>query len=97
MATALGVIVGINPLLGLAVLASFAIVVFFSRYVSLASMVAAVFAPVYYVFGDGMAWYADNRVLLSMALMSGLLVWRHYENVNRLLKGTESRLGKKKV
>ncbi len=97
VATALGVIVGINPLLGLAVLASFAIVVFFSRYVSLASMVAAVFAPVYYVFGDGMAWYADNRVLLSMALMSGLLVWRHYENVNRLLKGTESRLGKKKV
>ena len=97
VATALGVIVGINPLLGLAVLASVAIVVFFSRYVSLASMVAAVFAPVYYVFGDGMAWYADNRVLLSMALMSGLLVWRHYENVNRLLKGTESRLGKKKV
>jgi glycerol-3-phosphate acyltransferase PlsY len=77
--------------------ASFGIVVFFSRYVSLASMVAAVFAPVYYVFGDGLAWYEDNRVLLSMALMSGLLVWRHYENINRLLKGTESRLGQKKV
>jgi glycerol-3-phosphate acyltransferase PlsY len=97
VATALGVIVGINPLLGLAVGASFGIVVFFSRYVSLASMVAAVFAPVYYVFGDGLAWYEDNRVLLSMALMSGLLVWRHYENINRLLKGTESRLGQKKV
>ena len=97
VATALGVIVGINPLLGLAVGTSFGIVVFFSRYVSLASMVAAVFAPVYYVFGDGLAWYEDNRVLLSMALMSGLLVWRHYENINRLLKGTESRLGQKKV
>ena len=97
VATALGVIVGINPLLGLAVGASFGLVVFFSRYVSLASMVAAVFAPVYYVFGDGLAWYEDNRVLLSMALMSGLLVWRHYENINRLLKGTESRLGQKKV
>jgi glycerol-3-phosphate acyltransferase PlsY len=96
VATALGVIVGINPLLGLAVFASFGIVVFFSRYVSLASMVAAVFAPVYYVFGDGVAWFEDNWILLSMAVMSGLLVWRHYENINRLLKGTESRLGKKK-
>jgi glycerol-3-phosphate acyltransferase PlsY len=90
------VIVGINPLLGLAVGASFGIVVFFSRYVSLSSMVAAVFAPVYYVFGNGVAWIADNRVLLSMAVMAGLLIWRHYENINRLLKGTESRLGKKK-
>jgi glycerol-3-phosphate acyltransferase PlsY len=97
VATALGVIVGINPLLGLAVGASFGIVVFFSRYVSLSSMVAAVFAPVYYVFGDGVAWYADKRVLLSMAVMAGLLIWRHYENINRLLKGTESRLGKKKA
>jgi len=96
VATALGVIVGINPILGLAVGASFGIVAYFSRYVSLASMVAAVFAPVYYVFGDGMAWYEDNWVLLSMAVMSGLLIWRHYENINRLLKGTESRLGKKK-
>ena len=97
VATALGVIVGINPWLGLAVCVSFGIVVFFTRYVSLASMVAAVFAPVYYVFGDGMAWYADNRVVLAMTIMSGLLVWRHYENINRLLKGSESRLGQKKA
>jgi glycerol-3-phosphate acyltransferase PlsY len=97
VATALGVIVGIEPVLGLAVVASFGIVVFFSRYVSLSSMVAAVFAPVYYLFGDGMALYADARVALAMAVMSGLLVWRHYENINRLLKGTESRLGKKKA
>ncbi|NVO04576.1 MAG: glycerol-3-phosphate acyltransferase, partial [Rhodoferax sp.] len=49
-----------------------------------------------YVFGDGLAWYEDNWILLSMTVMSGLLVWRHYENINRLLKGTESRLGQKK-
>lgn len=97
VATALGVIVGISPLLGLAVLASFGIVVFFSRYVSLASLVAAVFAPVYYLFGDGVAWVADRRVLLSMAVMAGLLLWRHAENINRLFKGTESRLGQKKA
>jgi glycerol-3-phosphate acyltransferase PlsY len=56
-----------------------------------------VFAPVYYLFGDGLAWYADSRVALAMAIMSGLLIWRHYENINRLLKGTESRLGQKKA
>jgi glycerol-3-phosphate acyltransferase PlsY len=97
VATALGVIVGINPVLGLAVFGSFGVVVYFSRYVSLASMVAAVFAPVYYLFGDGLAWFADSRVALSMALMSALLIWRHYENINRLLKGTESKLGAKKA
>jgi len=96
VATALGVIVGVSPWLGLAVGASWLIVAFFFRYSSLASLVAAVFAPVYYVFGDGVAWYADNRVLLSMALMSGLLIWRHAQNINRLFKGTESKLGKKK-
>jgi glycerol-3-phosphate acyltransferase PlsY len=96
VATALGVIVGVNPLLGLAVLASWVIVAYFFRYSSLASLVAAVFAPVYYVFGDGTAWYADNRVLLAMVVMAALLVWRHAENINRLIKGTESRLGKKK-
>ena len=97
VATALGVIVGISPLLGLSVLASFGIVVYFSRYVSLASMVAAVFAPVYYLFGDGLAWQADDRIALALALMAGLLIWRHYENINRLLKGSESRLGQKKA
>jgi glycerol-3-phosphate acyltransferase PlsY len=97
VATALGVIFGINPVLGLAVGASWLIVAYFSRYSSLASLVGSVFAPVYYLFGDGLAWYADGRVAFAMAVMSGLLVWRHYENINRLLKGTEPRLGQKKA
>jgi glycerol-3-phosphate acyltransferase PlsY len=97
VATALGVIFGINPVLGLAVGASWLIVAYFSRYSSLASLVAAVFGPVYYLFGDGLAWYADGRVAFAMAIMAGLLVWRHSENINRLLKGKESRLGQKKA
>ena len=95
VATALGVIMGISGWLGLAVLLSWVIIAYFFRYSSLASLVASVFAPVYYLFGDGVAWYEDNWVLLSMAVMSGLLIWRHAENINRLLKGTESKLGKK--
>ena len=56
-------------------------------------MVASVFAPVYYLFGDGLAWRADNGVALALALMSALLVWRHGPNIARLVAGTESRIG----
>jgi glycerol-3-phosphate acyltransferase PlsY len=95
VATAVGVVVGVNGSLALAVVLSFAIVLFFSRYVSLASMVAAVFAPVFYLFGDGMAWQASLPEVLSLAGMALLLVWRHRENIHRLMAGTESQLGKK--
>ena len=97
VATAVGVVIGVNALLAMATVLTFAIVVFFSRYVSLASMVAAVFAPVFYLFGDGVAWQASAPEVLSLAVMALLLVWRHRENINRLLAGTESQLGKKKA
>ena len=96
VATALGVLVGVNALLALATLGTFAIVVYFSRFVSLASMVAAVFAPVYLVFGDGVAWQAQGAQVLSLSVMGLLLVWRHRENINRLFAGTESKVGTKK-
>ena len=95
VATAVGVVVGVNGSLALAVLFSFAIVLFFSRYVSLASMVAAVFAPAFYLFGHGVAWQASASEVLSLAAMAILLVWRHRENIHRLMAGTESHLGKK--
>ena len=97
VATAVGVLVGVNGLLALATVGTFAIVVYFSRYVSLASMVAAVFAPVFYLFGDGVAWQADRVEVLCLSVMALLLVWRHRENINRLLAGTESKLGTKKA
>ncbi len=96
VATALGVLLGINPWLGLAVCASWVIIAFFFRFSSLASLVAAIFAPVYYVMGAGVAWYVARPVLLSMVVMTGLLIWRHSENISRLIKGTESRLGNRK-
>ena len=97
VATAVGVVVGVNGSLALAVVLSFAIVLFFSRYVSLASMVAAVFAPVFYLFGDGVAWQASLPEVLSLSVMALLLVWRHRENIHRLMAGNESQLGKKKA
>jgi glycerol-3-phosphate acyltransferase PlsY len=96
VATAVGVVIGVNGLLALATLLSFAIVLYFSRYVSLASMVAAVFAPVFYLFGHGVAWQATAPEVLSLLAMALLLVWRHRENIRRLLAGTESTFGRKK-
>lgn len=97
VATALGVLLGINWILGLATALTWLIVAWFLRYSSLASLVATVFAPVYYVFGDGVAWYTEKSVLLAVSVMALLLIWRHATNIGRLVKGTESRLGKKKV
>ena len=96
VATAVGVLLAFEPLLALATMVTFAIIVFFSRYVSLASMVAAVFAPAYYLIGDGVAWTASGAKTLALIAMGLLLIWRHRENIQRLLAGTESKLGQKK-
>ncbi|MDB5743853.1 MAG: acyl-phosphate glycerol-3-phosphate acyltransferase [Polaromonas sp.] len=93
VATAAGVLLGISWLLGLATLATWGIVVFFSRYVSLASMAAAVFAPFFYLLGNRVAWYVDQSIVLALVAIAALLVYRHRENIGKLLKGTESRLG----
>lgn len=93
VATAAGVLLGVSWILGLATLLTWVIVAFFSRYSSLASLVAAVFAPLYYLFGDREAWYVDKAILLVMFAISALLVYRHRENISKLLKGTESKLG----
>lgn len=97
VATAAGVILAFEPVLGLATLASFALILYFSRYVSLASMVAAAFAPFYLVFGNGVAWREPETAALALFFMAAWLIWRHRENANRLLKGTESKLGAKKA
>ncbi len=96
VATALGVLLGISAWLGLATLLTWIIIAFFFRYSSLASLVAAVFALLYYVLFGGVVWYTDARIGLAIAIMSALLAWRHRENIQRLMKGTESRLGSKK-
>lgn len=95
VATALGVLLGISWILGLATAVTWLIMAYFFRYSSLASLTAALFAPVYYVFGDGVAWYMNKSVLLAVSVMSLFLIYRHAENIGRLAKGTESRLGKK--
>jgi len=96
VATALGVLLGVNWVLGLATAATWLIVAFFFRYSSLAALLSAVFVPAYYVFGDGVAWNLEKPILLTLSLMSLLLIFRHAENIGRLARGTESKIGKKK-
>jgi glycerol-3-phosphate acyltransferase PlsY len=72
------------------------VIAYFFRFSSLASLAAALFAPLYYMFGDGVAWLLNRWILMAVVVMSVLLMWRHAENIARLIKGTESRLGKKK-
>lgn len=93
VATAAGVLLAYQPWLGLAVLASWVIIAVFFRYSSLAAIVAAIFAPFFYLFGDGVAWDVAAPIAVSMSVMSVLLLWRHAENIQRLLSGQESRIG----
>ena len=91
VATACGILFGINFFLGLATLSTWLIVAFFTRYSSLAAIAAALFAPLYYIFLFGF-----HPVVLALVIMCVLLIWRHRSNIQNLLNGTESRIGSKK-
>jgi len=93
VATAAGVLLGIEPVLGLATFATWLIVAFFTRYSSLAALASAVFAPAYYFLGNQVVWLIDKQVLLATVIMSGILVWRHQANIAKLMRGEESRIG----
>jgi len=90
VATAAGVLLAINPLLGGATLATWLIIAYFSRYSSLASMVSAAFAPFYQ-----MLIWGGGPVVLAIGVMGLLLIWRHEGNIRKLLAGKESKLGQK--
>ena len=92
VATALGILCEVNLWLGLATLASWLIIMLFFRMVSLASIIAAVFAPLYTAWLFGTA----SPLLPAIGALAALLIYRHKENIGRLIAGTESRIGAKK-
>ena len=92
VATAAGVLLALDPWLGLATLVSFAAIVAFFRMVSLASIIAAAFAP-FYAF-----WLFGLRpVMPAVAAIALLIIWRHRDNIVRIARGAEPRLGEKKT
>ncbi|MBT9487971.1 MAG: glycerol-3-phosphate 1-O-acyltransferase PlsY [Rubrivivax sp.] len=90
VATAAGVLLALNPGLGVATLLSWVLIAAFFRYSSLASLVAAAFAPFYQL----LIWGVEPA-LACIVPMSLLLIWRHEGNIRKLIAGQESKLGQK--
>ena len=90
VATACGILFGINWILGLATLATWIIVAKFMRYSSLAALAAAVFGPIYFVFLFGF-----HPMGIALLIVCALLIWRHRSNIHNLMNGKESRIGSK--
>ncbi|QWE00750.1 glycerol-3-phosphate 1-O-acyltransferase PlsY [Polynucleobacter sp. JS-Mosq-20-D10] len=91
VATACGILFGINWILGVATLGTWIIVAMFMRYSSLAALAAAVFGPIYFVFLFGF-----QPMGIALLVVCLLLIWRHRSNIHNLMNGKESRIGSKK-
>ena len=91
VATAAGVLLAIDPWLGLATLATWLLVAFTLRYSSLAALVAAAAAPLYAI----LSWGNDGRVLV-IGIIAMALIGKHWQNLQRLLAGSEPRIGGKR-
>lgn len=91
VATAAGVLLALDPLLGLAVLGTWLFVAYVSRYSSLAAVLAAALAPVYAVLMHG----ASNNVII-VGIIGMALIGKHWVNIQKLLAGQESKIGSKK-
>jgi glycerol-3-phosphate acyltransferase PlsY len=92
VATALGVLLGFNPWMGLAAAATWLIVAAVSRISSLSALAAAMLAPVYALYFLGLG--ASATVVFMMAL---LLVWKHKSNIASLMAGKEARIGERSL
>jgi glycerol-3-phosphate acyltransferase PlsY len=91
VATALGVLMGLNLYIALIVLATWLLVALISRYSSAAALVAALVAPVAtgFIFGS-------VPITLIVLTIAAILIWRHAANIRRLLAGTEGKIGARK-
>ena len=95
VATALGVLIGLNAWLGLVALLVWVFMALVFRISSLASMTSALITPLADLMGDGGLWDSSRPVGAAVVAMCLLLMYRHAGNINRLVKGTEPRLGRK--
>jgi glycerol-3-phosphate acyltransferase PlsY len=96
VATYLGVVLGLNPWIGVAVLLTWLLIAVVSRYSSLAALLSSVLAPVYFVMYLGFDELGLKLQTAALVIMSGLLIYRHRQNISNLLAGKESKIGSKK-
>lgn len=86
VSTAIGAIFGLSIFCGILVLLTWGLVVYFSKFSSLAALVTAALAPIYILIFSHAAYF------LPVVIMSGIIIWRHWENIERLRNGTENKL-----
>ncbi len=92
VATTLGAFAVLTPKAMLCMLVLFLILSGVTRYISLASIsAAAVFPALVWMLHE----YSDLRQLIIIALVTLLVIWKHRQNISRLISGKESKLGKK--
>ena len=92
VSTSVGVLIALNPWLAAGAIATWGIIAIFFRYASLASLVAAAFAPCFAFFLYGMNRFALEPAV-GVTAIALLIAWRHRTNIRNLLAGTESRIG----
>jgi glycerol-3-phosphate acyltransferase PlsY len=92
VSTAGGILLAIHPWLGLATFATWIVIALLFRYSSLAAVVAAIFAPLYYFL-----LFGAREMLPALVLLSVLLLWRHKTNILNLVAGKEGRIGERKT
>jgi glycerol-3-phosphate acyltransferase PlsY len=89
VATAFGCLVALSGAIGLSLAATWLIFAILFRYSSLAAILAALLAPFY-------AWYFTNvNYTITACVISALLIWRHRKNIQNLMAGKESKIGKR--
>lgn len=87
VATFLGCLLGVAPAVALAFAMLWAAVAFIGRFSSMSALVASAVAPM-------LLWFSNGRAAALFGLLAALLWWRHRENIGRLVRGTETRIGK---
>ena len=88
VATALGVLAGINGWIAFIALFVWLAVAFFTRYSSAAALSAAAAAPI-----AGVVLLGPRPIVAVLTAVAGVLVWRHASNIRKLISGTESKIG----
>jgi acyl phosphate:glycerol-3-phosphate acyltransferase len=96
VATAFGIILAIEPILALATMATWVIIAVFFKFSSLAALTSAVFAPFYYFLGGMLVWRSHVSIGVALIVIGIFLLYRHKANIQRLLAGTEPRIGSSK-
>lgn len=96
VATAIGILLALSPTLALSLIGIWLLVAVLFRYSSLAAIISAAVTPILYLIMTSQHSYYSNAFLVLISAMSIILVYKHKTNIDKLIKGTESKIGGKK-